>query len=46
MIYPKDYVTHRRRINTEEKGKVVAYVWGEECNLFLAAPAVSPMRRK
>ena len=28
---------HRRRINTEEKAKVVASVWGTELNQFLAA---------
>ena len=28
--------THRRRINTEEKAKVVAAVKGEECIQFLA----------
>ena len=27
----------RRRINTEEKAKVVASVWGTELNQFLAA---------
>ena len=29
--------THTRRINTEEKAKVVAAVWGEEFIQFLAA---------
>ena len=28
---------HRRRINTEEKAKVIASVWGEELIQFLAA---------
>ena len=28
---------HRRRIKTEEKAKVVAYVWGTEFSQFLAA---------
>ena len=28
---------HRRRINTEEKAKVVAAVWGTEMIKFLAA---------
>ena len=27
---------HRRRIKTEEKAKVIASVWGEEFNKFLA----------
>ena len=31
---------HRRRINTEEKAKVVAAVWGTEFLQFLAALAV------
>ena len=31
--------SHRRRINTEDKAKVVAYVWGEEVIQFLAALA-------
>ena len=31
---------HRRRINTEEKAKVVASVWGTECIQFLAAPTI------
>ena len=31
---------HRRRIKTEEKVKVVAYVWGAEFIQFLAALAV------
>ena len=30
---------HRRRINTEEKAKVVAAVWGTEFIKFLAALA-------
>ena len=33
---------HRRRIKTEEKVKVVASVWGEECIQFLAALAILP----
>ena len=33
---------HRRRIKTEERAKVVAAVWGEECIQFLAKPAVLP----
>ena len=31
---------HRRFIKTEEKAKVVASVWGEECIQFLAALAI------
>ena len=31
---------HRRRINTEEKAKVVAAVWGTELIQFLAALAI------
>ena len=31
---------HRRRIYTEEKGKVVATVWGTEFIKFLAALAI------
>ena len=31
---------HRRRINTEEKAKVVAAVWGTEFIQFLAALAI------
>ena len=31
---------HRRRINTEEKAKVVAAAWGTECIQFLAALAI------
>ena len=31
---------HRRRINTEEKAKVVAAVWGTEFIKFLAALAI------
>ena len=31
---------HRRRINTEEKAKVVAAVGGTECIQFLAALAI------
>ena len=33
-------VGHRRRINTEEKAKVVAAVWGTKFIKFLAALAV------
>ena len=33
---------HRKRIKTEEKAKVVAAVWGEECIQFLAALAILP----
>ena len=33
-------VSHRRRINTEEKAKVVAAIWGTECMQFLVALAV------
>ena len=33
---------HRRRIKTEVRAKVVASVWGEEFNQFLAALAVLP----
>ena len=32
--------SHRRRIKTEEKSKVVPSVWGEEFIQFLAAPIV------
>ena len=35
-------ILHRRRINTYEKAKVVASVWGEELIQFLAALAVLP----
>ena len=35
--------THRKRIKTEEKAKVVASVWGEEFIQFLAALAVLPI---
>ena len=35
-------LTHRRKIKTEEKVKVVASVWGEEFINFLAALAVLP----
>ena len=34
---------HRRRIKTEEKAKVVASVWGEECIQFFAVLAVLPI---
>ena len=42
--YPDHYIgkKHRRRINTEEKAKVVAAVWGTEFIQFLAAQAVLP----
>ena len=33
---------HRRRIESEDKAKVVASVWGAECVQFLAALAVFP----
>ena len=33
------WYSHRRRIKTKEKAKVVASVWGEEFIKFLAAPA-------
>ena len=33
---------HRRRIQTEEKAKVVASVWGVKCIQFLVALAVLP----
>ena len=33
---------HRRFIKTEEKAKVVASVWGEECIQFLTALAILP----
>ena len=33
---------HRRRIKTEEKAKIVASVWWEECMQFVAAQAVLP----
>ena len=35
--------SHRRRIKTEEKAKVVAYVGGEEFIQFPAALAILPM---
>ena len=35
--------SHRRRIRTEEKAKVVASVWEEEFIQFLATLAVLPM---
>ena len=35
-------LTHRRKMKTEEKVKVVASVWGEEFINFLAALAVLP----
>ena len=35
-----DLCSHRRRIYTEEKAKVVAVVWGTELIQFLAAPAI------
>ena len=31
---------HRRRINSEEKAKVVVALWEAECIQFLAAPAI------
>ena len=34
---------HKRRIKTEEKAKVVASAWEEECIQFLASLAVLPM---
>ena len=34
--------THRRRIKTEEKAKVVAAVWGAEFTQFLARLAILP----
>ena len=34
---PGDMDTHRRRINTEEKAKVVAAVWGTDFFIFLMA---------
>ena len=37
--------THRRRIMTEEKAKVVSSVWGEEFVQFLAALVVLPIGR-
>ena len=39
------YNNHRRRINTEEKAKVVAAVLGTEFIQFLAAQAILPYRR-
>ena len=33
---------YRRRINTEEKAKVVAAAWGEECIQLLAVLAIVP----
>ena len=38
--------SHIRRIKTEEKAKVVAYVWGEEFMKFLAALAFLPTNWK
>ena len=37
---PGDMDTHRRRINTEEKAKVVAAVWGTEIIKSFAALAI------
>ena len=37
-----DTVGHRRRIKTEEKAKVVSFVWGDEFIQFLTALAVLP----
>ena len=34
--------THRRRINKEERAKVVAAVWGTEFIQFLAVLAILP----
>ena len=34
------YYTHRGRIKTEKKAKVVAAVWGTEMNQFLVALAI------
>ena len=36
---------HRRRINTEEKAKVVAALWGAEFVQFLSALAVFTVKR-
>ena len=36
------YVFHRRRMELEDKAKVVTSVWGSEFVQFLAAPAVLP----
>ena len=38
-----DFV-HIRRINTEEKAKVIAAVWGAEFIRFLAELAILPRR--
>ena len=35
QILPMDY---RRRINTEERAKVITGIWGPECIQFFAAP--------
>ena len=40
MTYFRHGYTHRRRIKTEEKAKVVASVWGEEFIKFPAALAI------
>ena len=39
MVEPSN---HRRRIELEDKAKVVASVWGAECVQFLSALAVLP----
>ena len=39
---PQVAIPHRRRINTKEKAKVVASVWGTEFIPFLATLAVLP----
>ena len=40
--YPQRLPSHRRRIKSEEKAKVVRSVWGTEFIQFLAALAVLP----
>ena len=40
MSFDSSSCDHRRRIKTEEKAKLVASVWGEECIQFLAVQAV------
>ena len=38
-VEPGEWYRHKRRINTEEKAKVVAAAWGTELIQFLAALA-------
>ena len=40
LVLISDHLSHRRRIKTEEKAKVIAALWGTELIPFLATLAI------